>query len=216
MVAGFQSCIPILVCSVGARSWWWGPRIWGYGVFAELREGWRASNSPHLHPAVSVTSSSLTMSGTVALAVLGCQIQFTCVRASCGAVELAGIGIYLCSCAAVGWRLQHESPLLLSPRGERDLFADLPILGGHCCDLESHRCAGRHRSGRCSSIIARTLACKQVAALSWWRIGNYPPPCRYDTTPGPVLSFVGAWDRRGYGTLYGPGCAFNYTNPGVK
>jgi len=155
----------------------------------------------HLHPAVSVISSSLTMSGTVTTAVLGVS-DLVRLRASqlrrCRAGGYWGLPLLCrCPCAVVAWRPQHESPLLLSPRGERDLFADLPILGGQCCDLESHRCAGRHRGGRCSSIIARTLACKQVAAVLCWRLGNYPPPCRYFTTPGPaVFSFVGAWGPR--------------------
>ena len=94
----------------------------------------------HLHPAVSVISSSLTMSGTVATAVLGVS---DLVRLRASQLRRCRAGGYWdlpllcqCPCAVVAWRPQHESPLLLSPRRERNLFADLPILGGQCCDLE--------------------------------------------------------------------------------
>ncbi len=140
---------------------WWRDRDGAMGLRNCVKAG------VHLHPAVSVISSSLTMSGTVATAVLGVP---DLVRLRASQLRRCRAGGYWdlpllcrCPCAVVAWRPQHESPLLLSPRGERDLFADLPILGGQCCDLESHRCAGRHRGGRCSSIIARTLACKQAS-----------------------------------------------------
>ena len=73
-----------------------------YGV-TELREGWRASKSSHLHPAVSVISSSLTMSDTVTTAVLGVPdlVRLHASQYSCSAVELEGIGIYLCCANAL-------------------------------------------------------------------------------------------------------------------
>ena len=134
----------------------------------------------YLHPAVSVVSSSLTMSGTVATAVLGVPdlvrlraSQLRCCRAG-GYWDLPLL--CQCPCAVVAWRPQHESPLLLSPRGERDLFADLPILGGQCCDLESHRCAGDTVVGvAAASSRAQHL---HASKLLRCRAGGYGIICR--------------------------------------